>query len=250
MNKAFTEQLDVGLERAQNGLSKSSTHPDRQSACALYARIVFVLVLLTGLFFAAPWYVIHQYNELQRKQAAVDTQWRQMVNHYARCADFGRRLAEVLTFHAVDETKKLGGLVNAAGEVTASAKAGAFSQNQQALDKLQAAHNQFSHSLSELLLVVKAHPELVASTRLQDMAAQLEVAETRLVYSRQRYMVAIVNYDSASSRFPARLVAMLLEKPAWPLFRTGHQSLRSVVPAASDRDQDRTARPVPAPSSS
>jgi LemA protein len=231
MDKAFTKELDAGLESAECRLPKASL--SRRYVCALYIKAFFVLALVAGLFFAAPWYGIHQYNELQRKHAAVGAQWRQMDRHYGRCADLGRHLAAVLIFHEVDVAKTLRDLGDAAHRLAPSARAAAFGQNQQALDKLQDAHQQLSRSLSELMVVAQAHPELASSIRFNDMTAQLKFADARLAYARQRYIAAVADYDLASSGFPAQLVAMQFEKPSWPGFRLEDESFPPEVPAAS-----------------
>jgi len=71
----------------------------------------------------------------------------------------------------------------------------------------QAAQDQMTGALSRLLVVSERYPTLQATRSFQDLEAELEGTENRIVVSRRNFNDSTQAYDTAIKSFPAVLYA-------------------------------------------
>jgi LemA protein len=164
--------------------------------------VVAALVLLGGS-------CIFTYNKLVRLDAAAKAQWAQVENGYQRRADLVPNLVETVrgaaafereTLTAVTEARSRVGRMAAARDITTSAEA--FREHQQAQDAL-------GGTLSRLLVVAEAYPNLTATQAFRDLQAQLEGTENRIAVERMRYNEAAREFETARASFPTSIVAAM-----------------------------------------
>jgi LemA protein len=78
------------------------------------------------------------------------------------------------------------------------------------LAAFQKAQDNLSSSLSRLMVVVERYPELKANQNFLELQAQLEGTENRITVERMKFNESVQNYNSLIRRFPANMVAGLM----------------------------------------
>lgn len=82
-------------------------------------------------------------------------------------------------------------------------------ENPDAFQNYQQAQDQLGASLSRLLVVAEAYPQLTATQNFRDLQAQLEGTENRIAVERMRYNEAARDFATARASFPTSIVASL-----------------------------------------
>ena len=156
-------------------------------------------------------WAVSGYNRLVGLDQGVQAQWAEVENVYQRRADLIPNLVETVKGAASFERGTLKEVTEArarVGQVSAQASEKILS-DPAAFQRFQQAQDQLSSSLSRLLAVSEAYPDLKATASFRDLQAQLEGTENRIAVARMRYNEAAQGFDSARNRFPTVLVAGL-----------------------------------------
>ena len=152
--------------------------------------IVVVLVVLAGGLIAL-------YNGIVGKRNRCDNAWQHIDAQLQRRADLIPNLVETVKGYAAHESKTLEAVIAARGGV-----AGARTPEEKI-----AADNVLTGALRQLFAVAEAYPDLKANANFQQLQAQLEETENKIVYARQSYNDCVLMYNNAIQMFPGNLVA-------------------------------------------
>lgn len=174
------------------------------------------LLLLVGGFFA----VITLggiYNRLVDLDEGVDSAWAQVENVYQRRADLVPNLVSTVKGAANFEQETLQSVVEARSKVGQTTFEGVPSPEQ--MSQFQNQQDALSSALSRLLVVVERYPELKATEAFRDLQVQLEGTENRIAVERRRFNEVARDYNAASRKFPAVLVARFMGFEAKPYFK-------------------------------
>ncbi len=172
-------------------------------------RTRIIIIAIVGVCIVALGTCVTTYNKLVRLDQDAQSQWAQVESAYQRRADLVPNLVATVkgaakfeqdTMIAVTEARAKVGQVAAQPDVTKDPAK--FQQYQQAQDQLGA-------SLSRLLVVAEAYPQLTATQGFRDLQAQLEGTENRINVERMRFNETARDYNTARSSFPASMVASL-----------------------------------------
>ena len=167
--------------------------------------IVVLIIVIVGSAIAGT------YNGLVTLDQAVQAQWAQVQTVYQRRADLIPNLVAVVkgvagfeksTYIAVTQARAKVGQIPAPQMSNLPNNPAAFSQFQQAQDRLTGA-------LSRLLVVVENYPDLKANQNFLDLQAQLEGTENRIAVERHRYNEAARAFDTQRQSFPTNMIAGL-----------------------------------------
>ena len=184
------------------GVSQS---PHRRSSSGL----LFSLVFIAGVALLAIGWGVSSYNRLVSADQEVRSRWAQVENAYQRRADLVPNLVETVKGAANFEQKTF-------TEVTeARARVGQVSQGDlskaledpQAFQRFQQAQQSLGASLSRLLAVSEAYPDLKATANFRELQAQLEGTENRIAVERMRFNEAARDYNTLINRVPTVFVA-------------------------------------------
>jgi len=93
---------------------------------------------------------------------------------------------------------KLGGNVTIDSSIT---------DDPEKLAEFQKEQNQLGSSLSRLLSITEAYPELKSNENFLDLQSQLEGVENRIATERKRYNDAVQTYNTTISKFPDVFIA-------------------------------------------
>ncbi|HUJ29497.1 MAG TPA: LemA family protein [Myxococcales bacterium] len=126
------------------------------------------------------------YNRVVTEEQQVEAAWSQVENQLQRRADLIPNLVEVVKGYAKHEKGVFDDIANArAAMLGASSRA----------DKIQAA-NAFEGTISKLMSITEAYPNLKADANFQRLMDELAGSENRLAVERKRYNEAVQVYNT------------------------------------------------------
>lgn len=152
------------------------------------------------------------------KQEAVNTAWSQVENQYQRRLDLIPNLVETVKGYAAHESETLTAVIEARSKATA-ANINADNLTEENLAKFQQSQDQLSSALSRLMVVVERYPDLKANQNFRDLQVQLEGTENRIAVARQDFNAIAKTYNVAVRRFPANIIAGMMNFDQRPYFK-------------------------------
>jgi LemA protein len=173
--------------------------------------VLILIVLIGGAFF------VSVRNNLVGLEENVNASWAQVQSQYQRRYDLIPNLVRTVQGAANFEKSTLEAVVNARARVTqVAAPAGAppgtgadIPSNEAQFRQFEAAQAGLSNALSRLLVVVERYPDLKSNQNFLELQAQLEGTENRISVERQRYNGTVREFNTATRRFPASMVASM-----------------------------------------
>ena len=173
--------------------------------------IVVVVALVLGMFGCS------SYNGLVEKDAAVQEKWSQVQTQYQRRADLIPNIVNTVKGSADFEKSTLTAVIQARSKAS-SINLSADQLTPENIQKFQAAQDQLSGSLSRLLAVAEAYPNLKANQNFLELQAQLEGTENRIAVSRNDFNGAVKTYNVAVRTFPNNIFAGIFGFPVKGFF--------------------------------
>lgn len=168
------------------------------------AAVILILVVVVGLSLAGV------YNNLNKKNQAVNAQWAQVENVYQRRADLIPNLVSTVQGAANFEKSTLQAVIDARSRATSIQVTPQTLEDPQAFARFQAAQGALSSALSRLMVTVERYPQLTATQNFRDLQAQLEGTENRITVERQRFNEVTQDYDTTLHSFPTNMMAGML----------------------------------------
>lgn len=188
--------------------------------------IATVVVSLTAAFM----FTGCGYNGLVEQREAVDAQWANVENQYQKRNDLVPNLVATVkgyasheegVFTSIAESRsKLGGTVALDSSIT---------EDPERMAQFQSAQNQLGASLSRLLSLTEAYPELKANENFKDLQSQLEGIENRISTERKRYNDSVRSYNTAISKFPGMITAKMFGFKAKAYFKADESASKAPV---------------------
>jgi len=145
------------------------------------------------------------YNVLQGNEEAVFKAWGDLQSQLQRRSDLIPNLVATVKGYASHERQTLEAVVNARAKATSITLNPGDLSDPQAVQRFQAAQGEISTTLSRLLAVAEAYPDLKANQNFQDLQNQLEGTENRISVARQRYNAAVEQFNYSIRSFPYSL---------------------------------------------
>jgi LemA protein len=153
------------------------------------------------------WLII-QYNNLVTLRNQVTNAWKQIDVQLKRRHDLVPNLVETARAYLKHERETLEAVVAARnGAVAAERAAAANPGDPRAMQGLSTAEAALSGSLSRLLAVAEAYPDLKANQTMGQLMEELSSTENRISFARQAYNDAVMSYNNARETFPGLLLA-------------------------------------------
>ncbi|WP_454763057.1 LemA family protein [Cupriavidus campinensis] len=171
------------------------------------------------------------YNDFQAKDEAVKAAWGEVVNQYQRRADLIPNLVNTVKGYASHERETLEAVTKARAQATSIQVTPETLNDPEAFARFQQAQGQLTSALSRLLAVSENYPQLKADAAFRDLQSQLEGTENRITVARQRYIVAVREYNVLARSFPTNLTAMVFKYPVKPSFTVENEKAISTPPA-------------------
>ena len=167
--------------------------------------VALVLVALV-VAVAVVWVVLH--NGLVTRRNAFRNAFGQIDVQLQRRYDLIPNLVEATRAYLAHERATLEAVVSARNQAVAAARAAAAHPGDAApMERLGQAEGILAGSLSRLLAVAEAYPDLKASASVGRLVEELTSTENRVAFARQAYNDAVMSYNNARETFPGTLVA-------------------------------------------
>ncbi|MCS6829375.1 MAG: LemA family protein [bacterium] len=163
--------------------------------------------LVVVILILAVW-AIATYNRLLTYRHRVENARAQVDVQLKRRYDLIPRLVETVRGYAQHEER----LFERIAQLRAQALQSLSPQQQEALE------GEVRHSLSNLIALAEAHPELKANENFLSLQEELSDTEDKIRYARQFYNDTVMRYNLSVQRFPNLLIAPLLGFRPRPLF--------------------------------
>jgi LemA protein len=173
------------------------------------------------------------YNQFQAKDESVKAAWGEVVNQYQRRADLVPNLVNTVKGYASHEKETLEAVTKARAAATSVQVTPEVLNDPQAFQRFQQAQGQLTQALSRLLAVSENYPQLKADTLFRDLQSQLEGTENRITVARQRYIVAVQEYNVLARSFPTNLTAKMFGYPVRPSFTVDNEKAISNAPTVN-----------------
>lgn len=153
-------------------------------------------------------WAISGYNGLVEQDEEVKKVWGDVEAAYQRRADLIPNLVSVVKGYAKHEENTLKEVVEARNKAT-SVTLNVDSLDEESMKKFQEAQSQLQGSLSRLMAISEAYPDLKANENFLQLQSQLEGTENRINEVRKKYNAAVKPYNIAVRRFPGTIIAMI-----------------------------------------
>lgn len=165
-------------------------------------------VVLLGLVALVAFGWMGLYNGLVTKRNAFRNAFAQIDVQLQRRYDLIPNLVETAKAYLKHERGTLESVVAARNGAAAAARvAAAKPGDPAAMSGLAAAEGVLAGSLSRLIAVAEAYPELKADGTMTKLMEELTSTENRVAFARQAYNDAVMVYNNARETFPGSLLA-------------------------------------------
>ena len=193
---------------------------------ARWARLLLTVLFMTALSSCG-------YNRFQTQDEATKAAWSEVINQYQRRADLIPNLVNTVKGYASHEKETLEAVTRARAAATSFQITPEVLNDPAAFAKFQQVQGTLSSALSRLMVVTESYPNLKADTGFRDLQSQLEGTENRITVARQRYIVAVQEYNVLTRSFPNNLTAMLFGYKVKPSFTVENEKSISTAPTVN-----------------
>lgn len=156
--------------------------------------MVYVII---GIIVVLIIYVISTYNSLISLRNKKDDQWSQIDVQLKRRSDLIPNVVETVKGYAKHEKGTLEDVIKARNTfVTASTP-----------EEEMKASGELTKTLSKLMALQEAYPELKANENFMELQKELKDTEDKISYSRQFYNDTVLIYNNKVQMFPSNIIA-------------------------------------------
>jgi LemA protein len=168
--------------------------------------IVLAVLVAAAVAVGLAWMAL--YNRLVTRRNAYRNAFAQIDVQLERRYDLIPNLVETAKAYLKHERGTLEAVVAARNGAQAAARAAAQAPGDAAaMQGLAAAEGVLAGSLTRLLAVAEAYPDLKADRTMAQLMEELSSTENRVGFARQAYNDAVMDYNNARETFPGTLVA-------------------------------------------
>lgn len=172
----------------------------------IFIIVIAIIVLLVIWYFAT-------HNSLVSLRNRVKDAWAQIDVQLKRRADLIPNLVETVKGYAKHEKDTLEDVVKARNTFT-SAKTP---------EEEMKASSELSNTISKLLMLQEAYPELKANTNFMSLQNDLKETEDKISIMRQFYNDTVMKYNNKVEMVPSCIVASLSHFEKMPFFEIAEQ---------------------------
>jgi len=163
-----------------------------------------LLAIVAAVVFAA----ISIYNRLVTGRNGYKNAYSQIDVQLKRRHDLIPNLVETAKAYLKHERGTLEAVIAARNTAVAAGRSAAANPGDpQAMQGLSSAEGALTGSLSRLLAVAEAYPDLKANQTMSQLMEELSSTENRISFARQAYNDAVMSYNNTRETFPGLLLA-------------------------------------------
>ena len=148
------------------------------------------------------------YNSMVAAEENTESAWSEVQNQYQRRADLVPNLVNTVKGYAAHEKSTFEAVTEARTKAS-SINLTVDDLTEENLEKFQKAQDELGSTLSRLMAVAEAYPDLKANENFMDLQAQLEGTENRIAVARRNFNEAAQSYNTLIRKFPAIITAKI-----------------------------------------
>ena len=165
--------------------------------------LVFIAAVVIGAIWAAG-----GYNSMVDVQEKATTELANVQSAYQRRADLIPNLVETVKGYAKHEQETLENVINARSKAT-QVTLDPENMTPEKLKEFQEAQGELGSALGKLIAIQENYPDLKANENFKDLQVQLEGTENRINEARNKFNLAVQNYNVVIRAFPKNILAGL-----------------------------------------
>ena len=170
--------------------------------------LVVPLIVVTTVCLLLLMYLVSLYNNLVTKRNRFQNAFAQIDVQLKRRCELIPNLVEVVKGYMKHERETLEAVIAARNSaVSAGQQAAASPGSADAINKLSAAESTLTSSVSRLMLLAEAYPDLKANQNMISLQEELSSTENKVSFARQSFNDAVTSYNTACETFPGNMVA-------------------------------------------
>jgi LemA protein len=183
---------------------------------------IILLIILGGLLVVAIFlamFVVGIYNKLVTMRNRYKNAYAQIDVQLKRRYDLIPNLVETAKGYMAHERGTLEAVTAARNIAYAASKAAAANPGDaSAMKSLGSAETGLSGTLSRLMMVSEAYPDLKANQNMMQLTEELTSTENKISFARQAYNDSVMTYNTDREVFPSNLIAGTFNFGAAELF--------------------------------
>jgi LemA protein len=176
-------------------------------------RFVFAMLAVVALAFLPS---CQKYDQLVTYDSVCDQRWADIQTQLQRRADLVPNLVAAVKGSAAHEEKTLQEVSDARAAATSIQLSADDLADPAKMAAFQKAQDNLKGSLSRLLAVQEAYPDLKANASFQGLQVQLEGTENRIARSREQYNEAVQQYNAELAKLGGKAVNQVTGKSFKP----------------------------------
>ena len=161
----------------------------KKGLIAIGAVILVVIILVIAGF--------SQYNGLVKADISVDESWAQVENQLKRRADLVPDLVKVANKYAIHEKDVIQNVSDARAKMAGAATS----------DEAIVAARELDSTLSRLLVVMEAYPDLKADGTYSKLMDEMAGTENRIAVARKDFNEEVGDFNKKVRTFPGNIIA-------------------------------------------
>jgi LemA protein len=180
---------------------------------------LIVAVVLLVVVLGAVGFIIGVYNKLVTMRNRYKNAYAQIDVQLKRRYDLIPNLVETAKGYIKHERETLEAVTAARNIAYAASKAAAANPGDAgAMKSLAAAETGLGGTLSRLMMVSEAYPDLKANQNMMQLTEELTSTENKISFARQAYNDSVMTYNTDREVFPSNLIAGMFNFGAAELF--------------------------------
>jgi LemA protein len=180
-------------------------------------KISFILLIVVAVLLVA--YAISTYNRFVSLGNKVDEAYSTMDVYLKKRYDLIPNIVETVKGYAKHESQTLENVIAARNKALTSATPAEKAE----------AEKEFSGTLSRLLALTEAYPELKANTNFMELQGQLTNMEGEIANARKYYNGVVKTFNTMVESFPSNILAGIFNFNTQPLFTVTSEAERENV---------------------
>ncbi|HEY5346061.1 MAG TPA: LemA family protein [Verrucomicrobiae bacterium] len=181
--------------------------------------LIVVLVVLVAFVLFIGLFVMGVYNKLVTMRNRYKNAYAQIDVQLKRRYDLIPNLVETAKGYMAHERGTLEAVTAARNIAYAASKAAAANPGDAtAMKSLASAETGLGGTLSRLMMVSEAYPDLKANQNMMQLTEELTSTENKISFARQAYNDSVMTYNTDREVFPSNLIAGMFNFGAAELF--------------------------------
>jgi LemA protein len=177
-------------------------------AIAGIGTVVVILIIFVVVAIVLIGFVVGIYNKLVTMRNRYKNAYAQIDVQLKRRYDLIPNLVETAKGYIKHERETLEAVTQARNIAYAASKAAAANPGDAtAVKSLSAAESGLAGTLSRLMMVSEAYPDLKANQNMMQLTEELTSTENKILFARQAYNDSVMTYNTDREVFPANLIA-------------------------------------------